>query len=219
MTPKNTPIKKKKFPILLVVGVVLVAGVLLTVGGLSFAAYQESHDPFCGSCHSQPETTFLQRSTTQAVDLASYHTTQQTLCINCHSGPGTSGRLQAELMGARNAMLWFSGTAVQPAVLNYPISDQNCLKCHQNVIQKGFTAKEKITIPGGSSSGRQRFGRANHWHEFLTRWQTADPKAGTCVGCHSGHATTVNVKNGFLNDQTVLAACDACHRAIRKGDD
>jgi nitrate/TMAO reductase-like tetraheme cytochrome c subunit len=62
------------------------------------------HDQFCASCHTQPESIFFQRSTgALAVDLASFHTTQKTRCIDCHSGPGLFGRMQAELLGARNA--------------------------------------------------------------------------------------------------------------------
>ncbi len=209
---------KKRFRVIPVLIVAAIAMVVLATGGFAFAAAQESHDPFCASCHTQPESTFVQRSTSTPVDLASFHTTQNTLCIDCHSGPGVPGRMQAELMGARNAFKWFTGTAIQPAVVNYPIGDQNCLKCHQTVTQRGFAPKEQMTIPNAAASGRERAGRNNHWHELLTRWQTADPNAGTCITCHSGHATDVNMQNGFINDQNVQATCDACHRAIRRGD-
>jgi len=208
--------KKRSRVIPVLVGAVMVV-VVLSASGFAFAATQESHDPFCASCHTQPESTFVQRSTSTPVDLASFHTTQNTLCIDCHSGPGVPGRMQAELMGARNAFMWFTGTAVQPAVVNYPISDQSCLKCHQTVTQRGFTPKEQMTAPSAFGGG-ERQGRNNHWHEFLTRWQATDPNAGTCITCHSGHATDVNVQNGFISNQNVQATCDACHRAIRRGD-
>ncbi len=217
---QSTVLKKKKrsrvMPVL-AGAVILVA--LLTASGFVFAATQESHDPFCASCHTQPESTFVQRSTgVSPVDLASFHATQRSLCIDCHSGPGVTGRMQAELMGARNAFRWFTGTAIQPAVVNFPIGDQNCLKCHQDVTQRGFTPKEQMTVPSATAGEREREGRNNHWHEFLTRWQAADPKAGTCITCHTGHATDVNVQNGFINNQNVQATCDACHRAIRRED-
>ena len=213
------PKSKRRFRVVPVVIAAVIAVVVLTAGGFAFAASQESHDPFCASCHTQPESTFVQRSTSApSVDLAAYHTTQNTLCIDCHSGQGVLGRMQAELMGARNAVKWFTGTAVQPAVVNYPVGDQNCLKCHQTITSQGFTPKEPLTIPGAVAGARQREGRNNHWHEFLTRWQAADANAGTCITCHSGHATDVNVQNGFMNNQVVQATCDACHRAIRRGD-
>ncbi len=197
----------------------LVVILAFTVGGFAFAANQETHDPFCASCHTQPESTFVQRSTTTPpVDLASYHTTQKNLCIDCHSGEGVAGRLQAELMGAYNAAKWFTGTAVQPAVVVFPITDSHCVKCHQDVTQQGFTPQTSMTIPGASTGGREREGRNNHWHAFLTRWQVADPNAGSCISCHAGHATDGNTQNGFLNAQNVQATCDACHRAIRRED-
>jgi nitrate/TMAO reductase-like tetraheme cytochrome c subunit len=213
------PKSKKRFRVVPVVIAAVIAVVVLTAGGFAFAASQESHDPFCASCHTQPESTFVQRSTAApSVDLASYHTTQNTLCIDCHSGQGILGRMQAELMGARNAVKWFTGTATQPAVVNYPVGDQNCLKCHQAVTQRGFTPKEPLTIPGAVAGVRQRAGRNNHWHEFLIRWQAADANAGTCITCHSGHSTDVNAQNGFINNQIVQATCDACHQAIRHED-
>ena len=82
--------------------------------------------------------------------------------------------------------------------------------------QRGFTPKEQMTAPSAENGGGEREGRNNHWHQFMSRWQAADPNAGTCVTCHSGHATDVNVQNGFINDQNVQATCDACHRAIRR---
>jgi nitrate/TMAO reductase-like tetraheme cytochrome c subunit len=218
MANAQQPKNKKRFPIISVlVGAALLA-VLLTAGGFAFAANQESHDPFCASCHSQPESTFFQRSTSaQPVDLASYHTTQKTLCINCHSGPGITGRLTAELIGARNALKWYTGTAIQPAVVTFPIGDQNCLKCHQNITQRGFTPIETMTAPGVGGGGRGGEGRGGngHWHQLLARWQAASSTAGTCLSCHPAHATDGNVQNGFLNDQEVQNTCDACHQILR----
>jgi predicted CXXCH cytochrome family protein len=206
---------KKPFPIVTALLLALAVAILLTAGGFGFAASQESHDPFCASCHSQPETTFYQHSTAaQPVDMASFHTTQNTQCISCHSGAGITGRMAAELLGARNAMKWYTGTAVQPAPLTVAIGDQNCLKCHQDVTQRNFSPKEQMTLPGGQGGGREG-GRNNHWHEFLARWQAADPNAGTCVSCHSGHMTDGNPQNGFMNDQTVQAVCQACHQVLR----
>ena len=212
---KNNKGQVKKLPVILAVVIVIMAGFLLTAGGFAFAAVQESNDAFCGSCHSQPESTYVQRSvSTQSVDLASYHTTQKTLCIDCHSGQGLNGRLQAELMGAKNALKWFSGTAVQPAVLEIPVRDENCLKCHQNVKQKGFVPKEKITVPTVTNGRRTESGKSNHWHENLARWQAKAANAGTCNSCHFGHSTDVAAQNGFLNTAKVQATCRACHQVL-----
>jgi hypothetical protein len=105
---------------------------------------------FCASCHTQPESTFFQRSVdTQPVDLASIHKADNTRCIDCHSGKGVTGRIRAELLGAHNALAFYTRTAVQPAKLTRPIGDDSCLKCHQNVT----TQRD----------------RNNHFHGFLAR--------------------------------------------------
>jgi predicted CXXCH cytochrome family protein len=217
MTLKPASPIKKNSRLLMLLGGILAIGVILVVNGFTFAASQETHDSFCASCHTQPESTFFQRSTgTQPVDLASYHTVQQTRCIDCHSGQGILGRAQAEMLGARNAFAWYTHTAVQPAKLTFPISDADCLKCHQDVIQQGYTPKTQMTIPG-AFGGREREGRNNHWHVFLARWQAASSTAGTCTSCHTGHSTGGNAQNGFMIDQTVRTQCDACHQVLRRG--
>jgi predicted CXXCH cytochrome family protein len=215
MTLKPPSPIKKPFRFLPVLGGIVALGVILAASGFTFAASQETHDSFCASCHTQPESTFVQRSTAaQAVDLASYHTAQQTRCIDCHSGQGIIGRMQAEMLGARNALAWYSHTAVQPAPLTFPISDANCLKCHQDVTQQGYIPKTQMTIPG-AFGGREGEGRNNHWHVFLARWQAVSPSAGTCTSCHSGHSTDGSAQNGFMVEQTMRAQCDACHQVLR----
>lgn len=217
MTQAPEPQKKKRFPVIPILAVGLVVVVLLTAGGFAVAATQESHDSFCGSCHSMPEVTFVDRSTAaQPVDLASFHTTKNTACIDCHSGQGIFGRVQAELIGARNAVLWYSGTARQPAVLTFPIGDQSCLKCHQQVTQRGFSPTEQITVPGAGGRGGGEGGN-NHWHEQLAKWQATSPTAGTCTSCHSGHAAGATAQSGFMDAQNVTTACDACHLVLRRG--
>jgi len=211
---------KKSFLIIPIILVGLVIGVVLTISGFAFAASQETHDAFCASCHTQPESTFYQRSTgTQPVDLASFHTFQKSRCIDCHSGQGVSGRVKAELMGARNAFKWYTGTAIQPAVVTFAIGDENCLKCHADVAQRGFKPKEQITLPGGVNEGGEREGRNNHWHQNLARWQAASPTAGSCLSCHSGHAAGGSAQNGFMNAQNVQDTCNACHQVLRRGGD
>ena len=219
MTHTQPGKKKKPFPVLIALAALFAVGVLLAVGGFAFAANQESHDPFCASCHTQPESTFLARSqAAAAVDLASYHTSQKALCINCHSGPGLNGRLQAELLGARNAFKFFTGTAVQPAVLIYPIGDANCLKCHSTVTQRGYVPQTQMTAPAGVGGGEGERGGLGHWHQNLARWQTADPAAAKCVTCHPGHDTSGDPQNGSLKAAAVQQVCNACHRVLRGGD-
>jgi predicted CXXCH cytochrome family protein len=218
MTLKPSSPTKKPFRFLPVLGGIVAIGIILAASGFTFAASQETHDAFCASCHTQPESAFFQRSTSaQPVDLASYHTAQQTRCIDCHSGQGIIGRMQAEMMGARNALAWYTHSALQPAKLTFPISDANCLKCHQDVTQQGYTPKTQMTIPG-STGGREGQGRNNHWHTFLARWQAASSSAGTCTSCHNGHSADGSAQNGFMVDQAMRTQCDACHQVLRNGE-
>lgn len=126
--------------------------------GLAYAAHQEEKDAFCASCHTQPETTYYERthSPTQT-DLASYHQTQNTRCIDCHSGEGIGGRGSAMLLGVSDLFHYLSGTSKQPAPLTVPIQDGNCLKCHAEVVNTRDLNR--------------------HFHAFLERWQTLDPTA------------------------------------------
>ena len=217
--PDQIDLEKKKRPrIVYVIIALAVFGILFTVAGFTFAATQEQHDSFCASCHTQPESTYFERSiATQPTDLASFHTTQQVICIDCHSGAGITGRLSAELMGARNALMWYSGTAQQPAPLTIPINDDSCLKCHEDVVSQQFVAKEQIAVP---QVGREREdGPRNHWHRFLAEWQASDTSAATCTSCHGGHVTDGTAQSGFMVDQTTQQECEACHQVMRRGRD
>ncbi len=216
MTEKPSSQKSwmRKLVLLLAGGMIL--GIVLATSGFVYAASKESHDPFCASCHTQPESTYFERSVAaEAVDLAAYHTHESTRCIDCHSGPGVFGRMRAELMGARNALAWFTHTAVQPAPLTVPIRDENCLKCHQDVTQRGYTPKKTITILSEGRRGEEEEEAGlNHWHELLARWQAYRSDAATCTSCHSGHLTDGTAETGFENAETTRAVCDACHRVM-----
>jgi len=202
----HSPIKIFGIPILIVVLVILI----LPAGGFAFAASMESHDSFCGSCHTQPESTYLERSTAaQPVDLASYHTPQNTRCIDCHSGIGIPGRLSAEMMGASNAIRWFTKTAIQPAPLTKAIGDSHCLKCHGQVSDQNYVPKNQTLQDLGEAQN-------GHWHLFLPRWRAQDTKAATCVDCHNAHTTDGSVQILYLNEQRTTAVCDACHSVLHR---
>ncbi len=181
-----------------VLGVVVILAIVVTVGSFGYTATLEENDSFCISCHTQPESTYYQRAQdAQPVDLASFHATQPVHCIACHSGRGLPGRIGAELVGARNALMMVTGRATQPAVLITPIGDGSCLKCHDQV-----TANR---------------GRDNHFHAFLSRWQLVDRNAGHCVSCHSGHVTDGASQDLFLNAARTDSVCNACHAVLREG--
>jgi predicted CXXCH cytochrome family protein len=184
-----------RFPLMLV----FIVPVVLFAGSFGVAAQQEENNAFCASCHTQPESTYYQRSlTSAAVDMASNHqTTHSTKCIDCHSGNGLSGRLSAISMGAKNAFLFYTKTAIQPAPLTNPIDDGNCIKCHSSTLaETDFN---------------------HHFHAFLVRWQTVDPTASKCVDCHSAHTIDGDPTQAFLNTQRAEAVCQRCHSVLGGG--
>ena len=187
--------------------VVLILAVGVFVGMMKL----EETDTFCASCHTQPEAPFVERMAIEASDTASAHQSKTLRgsaveagvhCIDCHSGPGLGGRAAAMLLGARNAWLYLTKTMVQPAVLSVPIADENCLKCHAEVI-----AAESYK------------GQNNHYHYFLARWRQALPdQAASCTECHKSHSTDVEANLKFLNRVSTEAICNRCHTTLR-GDD
>lgn len=178
------------FKIAIVIGALLIFG---TAGGVT-AMTLENHDSFCASCHAEPEYTFFQRESAAPSDLASWHTEQkQTNCIDCHSGSGVvPGRINSLMLGAHDLLSWIGGHAPQPAPLNTPIGDDNCLKCHG-------------TIAAARNMN-------NHFHVFLAQWQTQDPAAAHCVSCHQGHNnSTSDPTLAFLDRQGTTQVCQQCH--------
>jgi predicted CXXCH cytochrome family protein len=172
---------------------------LFGIGSFTFAASMEEKDSFCASCHTEPESTYYARGLQQTpTDLATFHQTKQNRCIDCHSGVGVTGRLVAMAIGARNAAAYFTKTARQPAPLLFPIGDGNCVKCHAEVTR--------------STDFNQ------HFHAYLTRWQAADPKAASCVSCHTGHAADGDSSLQFLNRARAEAICQNCHQVLGGGD-
>jgi predicted CXXCH cytochrome family protein len=189
--------QRRKWPLILVI--VIPLSLLLLGAGSGVVAMQfENSDDFCASCHSAPESTYVQREAGTSSDLASFHHTKDVRCIDCHSGPGfIPGRVNALTLGAKDLVAWTMGHATQPAVHTRPIEDANCLKCHVEVTtQRNFN---------------------NHFHVFLSRWQAQDPKAANCVSCHQSHHTDGEAQLKFLNRENTVNVCQSCH-AVLRGD-
>ncbi len=183
---------------LLIPGIALAALFVISAGSIGVSMNLENNDAFCASCHTQPESTYYQRTLVkQAVDLASSHRiAQSTRCIDCHSSGGLTGRLGAIFVGGGDLLRWVTHTARQPAPMVYPISDGNCLKCHAD------------------TPATQDFNR--HFHAFLLRWQSIDPNAAGCVGCHSSHTTDGDASLGYLNQQRTETICQNCHNVLQQ---
>lgn len=199
--PANTKLPKKRKPrfILLLewVAIPITLALLLAIGGFSYAALKETNDPFCASCHTEPEATFYERSIALPVDLASAHSGERIRCIDCHSGKGWPGRMRAELLGAKNLVAHVTGTAEQPSRLSWPLPDTNCTKCHAQVLK-------------GKSKN-------NHYHFYIAEWQDTVPDAGGCVNCHPAHATDVRPALVYMNEVRTTAVCDTCHVDLEAG--
>jgi hypothetical protein len=176
------------------IGIVLV----LAIGFVGMMRMEET-DTFCASCHTQPESTYVERVKKDAVDAASKHMIEsQTHCIDCHSGPGLVGRAGAILLGARNAVMYVTKTMKQPAELTVPIADGNCVKCHQDILES-----------------KNYKGNDNHYHYFMQRWQQVKPdQAGRCVDCHNGHILNGDASLGFISKDTTEKTCNKCHNTL-----
>jgi len=193
-------LNRKQFVLLALAAVVVFS--LATAGGFAFAASQEENDSFCASCHTQPESTYFLRSLEiAAADLASAHHPKNARCIDCHSGAGVLGRVTAEMMGAQNALKWYTGTAVQPAPLVYPLGDNNCVKCHDQV----------MTEKHDNASRTVSFGPKGHYHSYLAQWKDADKNSAACTACHAGHAVGGTAANAWVQPASVQKVCKACH--------
>jgi len=148
-----------------VIACLLVFGLIAPVTAMQF----ENHNSFCASCHTEGEQTFYDRSiNAPPQDLASLHDIKgQARCIDCHTGPGIIGRYRGLMAGTTHVISFASRHFPQPATLEEPFPDANCLKCHAEISQK------------------QDFN--NHFHVFLPRWQAIDKNAAICVDCHLSH--------------------------------
>jgi nitrate/TMAO reductase-like tetraheme cytochrome c subunit len=174
-----------------------IAGIFAAVAALGIAAMfvgmqMENRNSFCASCHTQNEENYYQQSLKpNSIDLATFHEQKQTLCIDCHTGSGISGRIGGLMGGTSDLISYYSGHYPQPAEMEEPLGDDNCLKCHAGVF-----AKQDMN---------------NHFHALLPQWQAIDKKAATCVSCHGGHDKTGDSKIAFLNEKSTVVVCQKCH--------
>jgi len=186
--------RRKKFFIGIGVSAFILFGLFVPATAMQF----ENHNSFCASCHTEGEQTFFDRSlASDPIDLASIHNIkEQARCIDCHTGPGILGRYGGLEAGATDIISYVSGHYPQPAVLEEPYPDANCLKCHADIVQK------------------RDFN--NHFHVFLSQWQAMDKNAATCVSCHVSHDTSGDIKISFLNEHTTVVVCQDCHRGTAR---
>lgn len=197
-------------------GLVLILLIVLVVGGVGGSLVLEDQNSFCASCHTEPEVKYYQQSLqADATTLSTFHIQKQTRCIDCHSGGGPLGRAQGLQQGADDLVLYLSGNYNRPAITSNPLGDDSCLKCHPEVLTRGRrTPPSPIQNPVQARGNRANDG---HYHQFLWRWQAADPRAAHSINCHTSHTDGLaNV--GFMTAGPVQRVCDDCHRGLNARD-
>ena len=183
----------------------MIAGltVVLPVFSVVAAIQLENRDSFCGSCHTEPEATYLARSTAAASDLASSHAHGEVRCIDCHSGKGISGRMGSLAQGSLDLLAYLQDDYRQPARSRHPLGDAACLKCH---LPTDMAAPDESGLLNGS-----------HYHlaAYLGEWQSrASGEDSRCGQCHQPHALGGDSSQGFLAGAVLNPACEGCHTAL-----
>ena len=197
------------------IAVLILVGVVAVVGGVSVVSANEQNDQFCGSCHTEPETTYLARFQTalsaNAEDLAAFHhkqlyprnspTAQHIKCIDCHVGEGLVGRGIVVSLAAWDALKHYTGTARQPAQVVFNIQNEGCLKCHDQQVKVNLDKPDKPFLID------------NHYHYRL--FQSGAPSE-TCVSCHPSHRQGAEA-DGFQFRAAFIPVCEDCHKQEGKG--
>ncbi len=159
--------------------------VLLTTAAVT--TRMEENNAFCASCHTEPETTYYQRTLAEPVDLASAHAPEGVFCIDCHSGEGVIGRVDALTLGAKNVLVYLSGQHEVPTAEDATIHTDHCTKCHSDLLAE--------------------LNASDHYHFFTPEWD--EPTA--CATCHPAHPTGHNPDTSYTDRATMDAVCIACH--------
>ncbi len=194
---------------------VIVAAVIAVAGGVYVVSQNEQQDSFCGSCHTQPETTFLGRfdqamTSGTAPDLAAFHhrmvyprnsSGQNIRCIDCHVGEGVVGRGIVLSLAAWDALKYVTHTDTQPAHVVFNVQNEACLKCHDQQVKVNLDKPSKPFIID------------NHFHYML--FEKGAPSE-SCVACHISHRNGTEA-NGFQFRDAIIPVCEDCHKQEGRG--
>lgn len=194
----------------LLLGALVVLLPLLGVAGIAVGLEQESHDDFCASCHTEPESTYYRQSRDRSdipPNLSVFHAQAAPQprpddvdqakgpvhCIDCHGGVDPVVRGRTFLLAVGDTIQFVTGRYEQPAKLGHPLPNVTCLHCHSaSVREEGFD---------------------NHFHTRLS-----EPEAPRlyCTDCHTGH-TPAEEFQGFIIRTRVYPQCNSCHRTMGRG--
>lgn len=194
----------------IVVGIIVI-GLIAFASSVYVAGQLEQQDSFCGSCHTEPETTYLMRfsdasTSGNPVDLASFHHNQvyppnspnamKVRCIDCHVGEGVFGRGIVLSLSAWDALRHFSGTADQPAYVIFTVQNEACLKCHLEQVSKNLDKPLKPFVID------------NHYHYRLLLDSSPYER---CVDCHVAHQPASEATQ-FQLRKDIIPVCQDCHQ-------
>jgi nitrate/TMAO reductase-like tetraheme cytochrome c subunit len=198
-----------KYLAVVVIGAI-VLGIGTTAAGVTIVSGMELDNQFCGSCHTEPETTYLARFATSLTgtssDSAAFHyrhsmsylspQVANIRCIDCHVGEGVIGRATVLSLAAFDALKYYTHTARQPAQVVFNVQNETCLKCHAQDVMKFADQPQKPFIID------------NHFHY---KYFQPDAPPVSCVSCHPSHMEGSEL-NKFQFNKITVPVCEACHR-------
>ena len=231
---------QKKSPVvraLLIIGAAFAAVIVLGVIGFTTGTLLEENDSFCASCHTVPETTYVDRSgiakanaAAPVTDMASSHfhlamaKGETTNCISCHRGNSSLGdRAQTLALALKDTITLVLGkadpTIEKPTIAQPMLVNTACIGCHEKTL---------LTVNGN----------ATHFHNLLPatlalvaqgkplittsgRGRIRNDRGATtqltCTDCHAAHKTQdltdpLASKLKLVDKVAAQKACDACHK-------
>lgn len=162
----------------------------------AYVKHKDEDNRFCVSCHLHQEHMDGMTATPPATLAAAHHRAQgpghPERCFTCHSGEGVVGWSQVTLLSAWDAARWVLGDRNEPDTMRLAITNQACLKCHASDLRDFPRDEEKF-------------------HGLSDHRQVSIP----CVSCHRTHERGERERN-FLDDATVRAQCQRCHRDLEE---
>lgn len=179
---------------------VVVAILVLALAGRTLSTTTEPS--FCGSCH-------IIEPFYHSWQLAD-HASQGVECIDCHFKPGILGRIQGEAYAALKLGQYAIGAYDRPTGARL-VFNQNCLRCHQDVLSKGLTIAGGLTfyhedhIERAQAECRQCHTAIGHPGAVRAAIVTQPPRIDkqACLGCHDGQQAPdvfgAPVSSGFLH--------------------
>ena len=185
-----TPLRSRRRPLTLWV----LALAAVAVGSVAFVKHQDEDNRFCVACHLH-QTHYDGMVTAPPATLAAAHHLASgpghpERCFTCHSGEGVAGWSQVTLLSAWDAARWVLGDRHEPTLMRLPITNAACLKCHASDLREQPRDEQKF------------HGLADH-----------RPVRIPCMACHVTHRAGPRERD-FLDDSTVRAQCQRCHRNL-----